>query len=313
MIRYLLGDLSELEQSQLEQKYAGDDIFFEEMLDVENELIDSYVRGKLSPRDRELFERRFLVSPRQRRRVEFARALMQSVSQSRVSQAATPDTRYLKAGSWWESLVGFMRGQNLALGFSLAAALLMALGASWLWMQGSGLRDQIQQAQAERARMEQREQELQRQLAEQRARGAQLARELELAQSRRNLPEREPAMLERLRSSTLSLVVTPWLLRGSGDANRLVIRAGIEQVQLQVYLESKEHKTYRLNLRTVDGEEIWSRNGLQARSSNSGAAVIARVPASLFVKKDYLLTLSGATVAGDYENIGQYYVTVVKE
>ncbi|PYS70334.1 MAG: hypothetical protein DMF69_13855 [Acidobacteria bacterium] len=48
MTRYLLGELSESEQSVLEKEYFTDPQFFDQMLKIENELVDDYVRGRLS-------------------------------------------------------------------------------------------------------------------------------------------------------------------------------------------------------------------------------------------------------------------------
>src|SRR5215470_18820848 len=59
-IRYLLGDLPETEQTAVEQEYFVDPEKFEEVWATENDLVDGYVRGRLSRRERELFERNYL-------------------------------------------------------------------------------------------------------------------------------------------------------------------------------------------------------------------------------------------------------------
>ena len=48
MRRYLLGELSESEQSDLEEKYFTDPQVFNQVLKTERELVDAYVRGQLS-------------------------------------------------------------------------------------------------------------------------------------------------------------------------------------------------------------------------------------------------------------------------
>lgn len=84
-IRYLLGEVSQQEQTQIEEQFFADDVFFETLLAVESELIDCYVRGKLSPHDGEQFEKHFLASPERRKRVEIARDLMRSLSELQVN------------------------------------------------------------------------------------------------------------------------------------------------------------------------------------------------------------------------------------
>ncbi len=56
MTRYLLGELSDSEQAALEEKYFTDPQVFDKMVKAENELVDNYGRGLLSPQSREKFE-----------------------------------------------------------------------------------------------------------------------------------------------------------------------------------------------------------------------------------------------------------------
>jgi hypothetical protein len=74
--RYLLDDLSEEEREGLEEQYLASDEVWDAVTAAENDLIDAYLRGGLSPRERGQFEAAFLTSPRRRERVEFARSLM---------------------------------------------------------------------------------------------------------------------------------------------------------------------------------------------------------------------------------------------
>ena len=58
--RYLLGELSEADQTALEQELLTDRDKFEQVCAVENELVDSYVRGEMSRADRKRFESHYL-------------------------------------------------------------------------------------------------------------------------------------------------------------------------------------------------------------------------------------------------------------
>jgi anti-sigma factor RsiW len=75
MMQYLLGQLAEQEQAQLEARYLADDACFDELLMTEDALRDAYARGELSGSDREAFEQRLLATPQQRQKQEFARTL----------------------------------------------------------------------------------------------------------------------------------------------------------------------------------------------------------------------------------------------
>lgn len=80
MVKYLLGDLSPELERRFEELYFADDKLFDQVQAIKEELIDDYLREKLSEDDRKLFERNFLAAPAQRQQVEFARSLMNSIS-----------------------------------------------------------------------------------------------------------------------------------------------------------------------------------------------------------------------------------------
>ncbi len=80
--RYLLGELREADQAALEQELLIDREKFDQAWAVENELIDSYVRGEMSLADRKRFEDHYLASPLHRERVEIARSLLSDIDQA---------------------------------------------------------------------------------------------------------------------------------------------------------------------------------------------------------------------------------------
>jgi len=90
--RYLLGDISEEERSEIEQAYFADDAFFEQLIDVRNDLVDAYARGMLSAEDRKRFEERLLTTESGSDRVGFARALQQKIAAR--SARKTGDSRF---------------------------------------------------------------------------------------------------------------------------------------------------------------------------------------------------------------------------
>jgi hypothetical protein len=74
--RYLLGDrMAEAEQGRIEQSYFESDQHFDRLLEVEDDLIDTYIRGGLSPTEHVQFERHFLAAKRRRDRYEAMRAV----------------------------------------------------------------------------------------------------------------------------------------------------------------------------------------------------------------------------------------------
>ena len=80
--RYLLGELAETDQAALEQELLLDRGKFDRVWAVENELVDSYVRGEMSRADRERFEGHYLASPLHRGRVAIAESFLTNIDQA---------------------------------------------------------------------------------------------------------------------------------------------------------------------------------------------------------------------------------------
>src|SRR5215813_7786957 len=147
--RYLLGELPEEQQVEIEDRAFSDKDYLASITTVENDLIDEYVRGELPPADRQRFETRFLASAERRKRVEFAKALRTVVSES--TAPARNVIRDVPKWSWRDSLYAFLSGLNPAARLAfVAAAILIIVGAVWLFTETQSLRRQVNQLQAEK-------------------------------------------------------------------------------------------------------------------------------------------------------------------
>ena len=85
---YLLGDLNPDEQEHLEQRLMADADVFEELHRIEDELIDDYLEGSLSGRERERFENFFLTAPERKQKLSFAKSLKQYVAAHKPKKSA---------------------------------------------------------------------------------------------------------------------------------------------------------------------------------------------------------------------------------
>ena len=63
LFRYLLGQVSDEEQAQVEERFISDQEYYSQLLLIEDELRCVYAKGSLPPPDREQFEKRFLIFP----------------------------------------------------------------------------------------------------------------------------------------------------------------------------------------------------------------------------------------------------------
>jgi len=77
--RYLLHQLTGEEQQQIEQRLLTEDDVFEELEIAEDELIDDYLRRRLSEVDRKRFEEKFLATPGRQQKMRFSRSLSRYV------------------------------------------------------------------------------------------------------------------------------------------------------------------------------------------------------------------------------------------
>jgi hypothetical protein len=297
--RYLLGELSEEEQVQLEERAFSDSDYLERVRAVEKDLIDEYARGELSGSARQSFEQRFLASEPRRRQIEFAKAFDRVIGDEPANDAA------VATSSRWYSLVPFWRGQRLAFAFSLAVVvLLVVIGGVWLLKQ----RAQSQREQA------------QRQSPPPAAPSVQESATPKLNDEQRVRSEPQPAPSpakqqdQPLHAVVASLLLMPGTSRGAESHSQLVIAPATKAAQLRVALENgDEYKTYAVELRTSSGRLILNQAGLQAHAGHGGRAVVLTLPANILTTGDYEVTLNGINDQKRAEPLGYCYFSVRKD
>jgi anti-sigma factor RsiW len=100
--KYLLGELSDDQQTAFERRYFADDALFERLIAAEDELIDRYARGECSDKERALLEQHFLKSQSRRKRLLFSQALVKHLS------LLSEEVKRQRA-SWWDELKSLLR------------------------------------------------------------------------------------------------------------------------------------------------------------------------------------------------------------
>ena len=318
MTRYLFGELSEAEQAQLEGLYFTDAQTFDQLVQLETELVDSYARGRLPPQMRDRFERAYLDNPNRRAHLRFSEALAARLDQiAALRVAGRPG---VKAASWRQRLFSLLTGGQRAFAFSMALALLLLSSASvWLFIQSKHLRQDLARTRDAQAAQEQREREVQQQLASERTRTEELTTELERARTAL-APQPTPASPQSptpavAAPAVSSLVLLASSIRGvdTGAPPTLVIHQGTLQVQLQLRLRENEYRSYQLALQAVGGQEIVNRRHVKPRITKSGASLTLSLPASKVGAGVYILTLKGFTAGGELEDVSQSLFRVEKK
>lgn len=275
IVHYLLGQLPEPEQAELEARYLADDDCFAELLAIEDELRDAYARGELSAPDREAFERRLLASSQQARKQEFARTLSQHV----VEPSRLTAHRAAAAGKWksWFPFLATKPRVALIPLFSL----LILVAAGWWLTHGRG-----------------------RQLAT-----IPTALPSTSQSTSGQAPGQRQTSAER---STFAFVLNPGLFRGPGRAqNSLVIPPGVSQIRLGAWVEG-DYPNYHVVVQTAENNRIWSKDNLKAQSASGGKRVFIEIPRNLLQPGDYILAVRGVPSTGTSQTVAEYAFRVEK-
>jgi hypothetical protein len=321
IIRYLLNELSEEDKGRFEDAYLEDENLFERLRALEEELIEDYVKGYLSGRERQLFERHYLASEQRRARVESARQLVHVCSLRPPAQAAPGDpidSKFFSIYSWFR----LFAKQPLTLGFGVSTALLLIVGVG-LVIELLRLHGRLTALSEERAALERRAVQANGQLAQQREhlieerkQSSALREELGDVINRLDRVEQELSRSQSSKDRIVFLALAPGM-RDINKLDRVVIPAGTRFVELSVTMERQEQtRPYRAVVKTVDeGREIWMGEGIKPRQSRSAEHVVVRVPVDCFKAaegQDFTLTLSAPIAGGkDYEELESCYFQVI--
>jgi hypothetical protein len=318
---YLLGELTEAEQARLEERFFQDAELSELLTEIEDDLIDQYVRKELSPRERERFETHFLISERRREKTEFARSWLEAEKlRGEKAAVAVEDARTERPASRWKSVLAALSAPRPALAYSLGAfALLFLLFGLWQWSEMGQLRKQMAEIEAERQLNAQQQEQLRRQADDERQRSDELEAqkqrlEQELAQVKPQADNSNTATPNTdQQSAPLAFILSP-SVRASEAPRELVIPRSAQSVRLQLNIDPGDrYPAYQARLQTASGTEVRSWSRLSVVSIAGRLAIFITVPAKSLSDGQYELTLSGIAGPDRKEDLGYYYFNLRKE
>lgn len=309
--RYLLGELAEADQAALEQELLIDRGKFDRVWAVENELVDSYVRGEMSRADRKRFESHYLASPLHRERVAIAESFLTNIDQAAGETVELSEKEPVVV---WRRRFP-QRSPRLVFGpvfgLVLVMALLLTSGLVWSYIERVRLTGQIanvqKEAQTERAFLKQREreqasrnQEFEKEIADVSRRNEQLKAELEQLRRRR----------QAAAPTILSFLLTPAPERGDKAIPQSTIPRITGKARLLMELGDNNYANYQIILHTVEGREILRSRTAKVRFARDRAFATLPVKAGELTKGDYILILFGQTADGKIEEIDRYFFRV---
>ena len=300
-VDYILGTLSDEEAARLEESYFVDDAEFEEFEIAEEELIDRYVRGELSPQERDQLEKTFARSPRLIQRVQIARVLASRLAPEKVTVVQTPQPARARL-SWWQSLFGSpnaSRAPAMAVGFSV---LLLLLGGATLFAAYLSLREQSRQIAAQQAELEHRQRELDQQAANLKAQTDELARRVQLPSE---TPSPQVSPTPQASAPVVFLTLSAGVTRSVGGSRTARLRPETSEVQLTLDLRDTSYPSYRATIINADRGEVFSRDGLRQQA----ARLTLRVPAKQLPPGDYYVSVYGGPAN---ESVADYPFRIMK-
>jgi hypothetical protein len=284
--QYLLGELREPLQRKVEDRLFTEPEYCEQLSVVEEDLIDSYVRGGLPAGERLHFESNFLSSPRRRERLEFAQTWV-----ANAGAAATPEPGFRP--------LLFLRSPWLLSSVCGASSiLLVVLGASVIW-----LNREFAQERSDRLRLA-AEIALVRAGAESQIARGETSRGAE-SQIARAETSRPPAWAAPL----ATFLLRPGVERSIGAAGqRLVIPRGTYPIQLELEQAArKSYPSYEVRIEDFEGNEIWSKAQIRSGRGVSSNLIRVTLPSSVLRPGVYRISISGVTADGSAEELAEYY------
>ncbi|HEV2706164.1 MAG TPA: hypothetical protein VGV59_09585 [Pyrinomonadaceae bacterium] len=129
IVAYLLEELPEEELQRFEDECLSQESWPVEISLVEEDLIDDYLRGRLTPEQRLHFERNYLVTSARMERVRHAAALLRHVDQHQPVPSTEADARPNE--TWVGRLRALFATRRWALAVAVALVIMVVLPVAW--------------------------------------------------------------------------------------------------------------------------------------------------------------------------------------
>lgn len=320
--QFLLGKLSEEENIRIEEEYFGKNDRFEQLLIAENDLIDAYVKDDLSSEDRKHFENRLLLNPKQRKKVEFAKALI-----TYASNQPAEDFIAAPAKLSWRLIFAQILSARPLLSYSFAIVAFIFLGGA-VWLAINNNFPQLSHD-TELANVPTSPENIIPKPPTTPIENQKLADEV--SPSGKTVKDKLPVDEHSLKRASklaspdsriekpakprtiISTIILPLgLTRDAVPSKPFEIPAKADFANLQMKFEKDDYDSYFAVIETVEGQKIWSgkiKKPTKNKNENENV-VTASIPAHFLKRGDYIITLKGLTKNGVYESISDYAFTI---
>jgi hypothetical protein len=298
LTQYLLGALPEDDAERLDELSVTDDAVAARLDEVENHLVDAHVRGELPAEYEAAFRSFYLATPHRRAKVAFAGELAKAADAAVISPELTRPLagRATTTGdSSRRGIFGWLTQPHLGLqwGFA-AAALMLALVASYLLFVNRALMSRVMQVESLQLALDSKQREV---LAELKAQSTP--------------PVTVPPHAANSAPAIVNVVASVLLLpqtRGVAQPAAVLIDKGAATVPVELALEPSDgFKRFDVALKDpATGKRIWSSGALALKHSANLSTVVVGLPAKLLKQQNYSIELNGITEKGAPDLAGTY-------
>ena len=325
ILDYLLGRLSESELERFEHSYLTNEALFNELQEVEEELIDDYASGALTAEQRVLFEKYFLRSSERREKLAFATAMTeravawQSVTLVSTEKPARELTSVeLPDNSNSKLHLMFSKGSIPAWRqwVAVAAAVVLAVVSGVLWLRNRDLQRQLITTDANYARLRQEVDAQSKVTAETKAELSAEQQQTQVIESQVEQLQTSPA--DKIGDTIVSVALgIEYLITATRGGEKKVktldvpSKARLVRVTLDVAPSSIE--SFKILLRRGDENVVWRRSGLKAKPAGDRRKLHLSIPAENLTPGEYEVLVLGAPPEGDAELIGRYFLNVERK
>lgn len=285
--RFLLGELSETEQREVEERFLSDNEFFEQILASEDELIEQYLSGSLKgeryTRAKALFE----ASHDQRQNVDFTKELAALVKSGTAGAELT---------AWPSFRSSFVQRTGVWLVVAFVAVLLGSWTAYLIYLQSK--------LKGEQAAVQEKALQANLSLNAEIARRNQLIRELEAERGKREQAEDLLAQSKNTASFT-EVVLRPAAFERSQGSTLPTFKVRNPQLRIQLILNTdRKFEKYQLTIATLSGE-VRRELSMSSNRLRQGRLMLT-LPSEELGFDDFRIELRGASTDDNFERIADY-------
>lgn len=312
--RYLLGGLSETEQTTLEERILSDDEVFENLEIAEGELIDRYVHDQLSAEEQRRVREMIVNSPRLAERVEIAKILTARAT-APAAQAVKSEKEKPAKTPWWNLFIPIPQSSPVMRLVAVAPLALLLLTSVLLVLVWTRYRTESQRW----AKAEQRLSQLEKEIAAQNAKSSGLQTELTQTQQEKTAQEKLAAdlqqQLEEQRGRTTSIFsffINPGVGTRGGDNAEASLRIppGKNELELQLNVEGGDYPQYEATLQDAELKPISKPTRLKPIRRGSRKFISFKVAVRLLPPGSYHLHVDGLTNQRVREDFNDYHLRV---